>query len=123
MNEISSYINCGIYIRHLKNWLKYFPLQQILILNGEKLITDPYSVLQIVEKYLNLKPLIKPGNFVFDKNKGFMCIRRKRKIGCLDDSKGRKHIDISNELRSKISEFYEPYNKQLFELIEQDPFF
>ena len=98
-------------------------MSAILILDGEKLILDPFSILQKVEKYLNLQPFIRPDHFVFDKNKGFMCIKENSKILCLGETKGRKHIFVSNDVKNKIKEFYEPYNKQLFELIKQEPFF
>ena len=123
VKEKNPYIKRGIYVLHLKKWLEYFPLEQILILDGEKLILDPFSILQKVEKYLNLQPFIRPDHFVFDKNKGFMCIKENSKILCLGETKGRKHIFVSNDVKNKIKEFYEPYNKQLFELIKQEPFF
>ena len=54
MNE-DSLIKNGIYVNILKNWFKYFPLKQMLILNGDELILNPFNVLIKVEAFLNLK--------------------------------------------------------------------
>ncbi|XDV15684.1 hypothetical protein PO909_015717 [Leuciscus waleckii] len=36
-----SAVRIGIYSKHLENWLRYFPLAQLLFVSGEKLVTDP----------------------------------------------------------------------------------
>ena len=46
----------GRYVDHYKRWLEYFPQDQILILNGENFIANPYEEIMKVEKFLNLKP-------------------------------------------------------------------
>ena len=45
----------SLYVVHLKKWLKYFPLDQFLILSGEEFIKNPYNEVMKVEKFLNLE--------------------------------------------------------------------
>ncbi|KAF7634529.1 Sulfotransfer_1 domain-containing protein [Meloidogyne graminicola] len=64
-------IRNSLYFEHLIRWLKYFPLKQFLILDGEKFIKDPLSQLKIVEQFLNLKPLINSNQLIFNFQKKF----------------------------------------------------
>jgi hypothetical protein len=124
VNPQNGHIKYGIYINHLKPWLKYFSFDQLLIIDGEKMIVDPFSVLVKVEKFLNLKPHFKNENFVFNKEKGFFCINNEKfdKPKCESESKGRQHPYIAKEILDKLSKFFEPYDKHLFKLLKQDPF-
>jgi hypothetical protein len=83
------------YAYNYKQWLKYFPREQILILNGENFIVDPYQEIKKVEEFLNLKKFYLKKNFIFDKAKGFYCIRKneKQKPTCLGSDKG-NNIEI-----------------------------
>ena len=122
----SSFIRNGFYVEHLKLWLKYFPIEQILILNGVEFTVSPYKQLQKVEKFLNLKPVIVEDDFIFNPKKGFLCIKKKlnssKGFSCLGKSKGRKHPFIRNEILIKMQELYKPYNIELFEMIKTKPF-
>jgi hypothetical protein len=124
VNPNIDHIKHGIYIKHLKPWLKYFTFDQLLIIDGEKMIVDPYSVLIKVEKFLNLKPYFKKENYIFVKEKGFFCKNDEKfdKPKCESESKGRKHPFIAKEVLDKLAKFYEPFDEQLFEFLKQDPF-
>ena len=41
----------GLYYIHLRNWLKYFPLNQIHFVNGEELIKNPFNEIKKVEEF------------------------------------------------------------------------
>lgn len=114
----------GIYYEHIKQWLRYFKLDQFLFVNGEKLIRDPSSELDKVQVFLNLNRLIKREHFVHNKRKGFACIRKpldSNQVKCLNDQKGRKHPRIDTNVLNDIADFYRPYNQMLFRLINQKP--
>lgn len=118
-------IRNGLYYVHLKEWLKYFPLNQILFVNGEELIRNPYIEIERVEKFLNLKPIIKETHFIYNFKKGFPCIQKPLdsvNFKCLGNQKGRKHPVISNKILEKLNEFYRPYNIALFKKIKLKPF-
>ncbi|KAG9470935.1 hypothetical protein GDO78_016260, partial [Eleutherodactylus coqui] len=71
-----SAIQIGIYAKHLENWLQYFPMDQILFVSGERLITDPAGELGRVQDFLGLKRIITDKHFYFNKTKGFPCLKK-----------------------------------------------
>lgn len=124
-NDESAILSPGKYNRSYEKWLKYFSNEQILVLNGENFIVNPYEEIIKVEKFLNLKPFFQKGHFTFDEKKGFFCINKNldtKQAECLKDNKGRMHPFISEETIDKLRKYYEPYNKKLFDLIGVKPF-
>jgi hypothetical protein len=119
-------INDSLYVVHLKKWLQYFPLEQILILNGEEFIKNPYNEVIKVEKFLNLNKFFVPEHYIFDKNKGYYCMNKilfnSTENRCLGKTKGRKHSEIDENALDKLREFYKPYSLELFEILKQKPF-
>ncbi|OCT96725.1 hypothetical protein XELAEV_18008938mg [Xenopus laevis] len=110
-------INRSLYEHYMEHWLKYFPLENIHIVDGDLLIRDPFPEMQKVERFLNLSPQINASNFYFNKTKGFYCLRDGGRDRCLHESKGRAHPQISTFLLGKLRDyFYEP-NKKFFELV------
>jgi hypothetical protein len=119
-------ISDSMYVEHLKEWLKYFPLEQILVLNGEEFIKNPYNEVIKVEKFLNLNKFFVPEHYIFDKNKGYYCMNKilfnSTENRCLGKEKGRKHSEIDENALDKLREFYKPYSLELFEILKQKPF-
>ena len=89
-NNNTSILDRCKYSFHYKNWLEYFPKAQILIVDGENLIVNPYHEIKKIEKFLNLKKFFRQDNFVFVKKKGFYCIKNRKfqKPKCLKSDKG-----------------------------------
>ena len=117
-------IRNGLYVEHLKHWLDYFPIEQFLFVNGEQLIQDPSIELERAQAFLGLRPLIRRQHFVYGIREGFPCILKpleSQQVRCLNDQKGRKHPWIEESLLNELNNFYKPYNKLLFELIGQSP--
>ena len=105
--------------------MKYFPKNQILVLDGENFIINPYEKVKKAEKFLNLKPYIEKNHFIYDEKKGFFCIDKslnKKEIKCMKDTKGRPHPNISSDLLNLLEKYYKPFDKDFFNLIEQKPF-
>ena len=118
------YIKCGLYVEHLKNWLKYFPIEQIYIADGEKIATDPYSVIVEVEKFLGLDSFIRKENFVFSKNHRFVCVQESynSKPKCQNETNRREHPFIPEFIQNTIKDFYKKYDQELFEMLNKEPF-
>ena len=56
---------------HIKEWLEIgFKKEQMMIINGEELITNPAKIILEAQDFMNLDPIIKEENFIFDKEKG-----------------------------------------------------
>ena len=74
---------------------------------------------------MKLKQFFLKENFVFNKSKGFYCLKNnlnESKVECLQKDKGRTHIFVRNEVKAKLNTFFKPYDNELFELIQQKPF-
>ena len=119
------WIASGAYSLHLKRWLKYFPIEQFLFLNGESFIRNPYEEVKKAEKFLNLRPFITKEHFFFNKQKGFYCVYKdlkNKERRCMGSSKGRKHPFVSQKTVNNLYKFFYPYNIELFQMLNQTPF-
>ncbi|XP_032881454.1 heparan sulfate glucosamine 3-O-sulfotransferase 1 isoform X1 [Amblyraja radiata] len=110
-------IDRSLYYTHMQNWLKYFPLNQIHIVDGDKLIRNPFPEMEKVEKFLRLSPRINSSNFYFNKTKGFYCLRDREKEKCLHESKGRPHPQVDPVVLNKLHAFFTEPNKKFFDLV------
>ncbi|XP_024081729.1 heparan sulfate glucosamine 3-O-sulfotransferase 5 isoform X2 [Cimex lectularius] len=84
-------IALSLYHIYMHRWLEVFPRQQLLVVNGDRLIEDPVSELERIESFLGLEHRISRQNFYFNRTKGFYCLRNGTEDKCLRESKGRKH--------------------------------
>ncbi|XP_051819969.1 heparan sulfate glucosamine 3-O-sulfotransferase 1 [Antechinus flavipes] len=110
-------INRSLYYFHMQNWLRYFPLDHIHIVDGDQLIRDPFPEIEKVERFLKLAPQINASNFYFNKTKGFYCLRDSGRDRCLHESKGRAHPQVDPKLLNKLHEYFHEPNKKFFELV------
>ncbi|GAA6077614.1 heparan sulfate glucosamine 3-O-sulfotransferase 3B1b [Tachysurus ichikawai] len=114
-----SAIQIGIYAKHLDNWLQFFPMNQILFVSGERLISDPAGELGRVQDFLGLKRIITDKHFYFNKTKGFPCLKKAEgssKPHCLGKTKGRTHPNIDPEVVQRLRDFYRPFNMKFYQM-------
>ncbi|XP_029312692.1 LOW QUALITY PROTEIN: heparan sulfate glucosamine 3-O-sulfotransferase 3A1-like [Cottoperca gobio] len=114
-----SAIQIGIYAKHLDNWLQYFPMEQILFVSGERLISDPAGELVRVQDFLGLKRIITDKHFYFNQTKGFPCLKKAEgssKPHCLGKTKGRTHPNIDPEVVQRLRDFYRPFNMKFYQM-------
>lgn len=110
-------LNRSLYYVHMQNWLHYFPLDSIHVVDGEELIRDPLPEMKKVERFLKLEPQINAANFYFNKTKGFYCLRDHGKERCLHDSKGRAHPHVAPAILQKLYKFFHEPNKKFFQMV------
>lgn len=115
----------SLYDIHMDRWLTYFKLEQILVVNGDRLIHDPVPELQEAEKFLGVRPYFQKDMFVYNKEKGFFCwkrvIAKSREVPyCLGSGKGRDHPVISETTKAKLRNFFSPHNQRFYSLVHQD---
>ena len=107
------------YAQHIKPWLSLFPRKQILIINGESLVANPYVEIVKAEKFLNLSNLVRKTTFVKNAT-GFPCwISYKGRNRIDKRGKGRKHPETIGEVKvmvDKLREYFIPRNKEFFNL-------
>ncbi|XP_028990603.1 heparan sulfate glucosamine 3-O-sulfotransferase 3B1b [Betta splendens] len=114
-----SAVQIGIYAKHLDNWLQYFPMEQILFVSGERLISDPAGELGRVQDFLGLKRIITDKHFYFNQTKGFPCLKKAEgssKPHCLGKTKGRTHPNIHPEVVQRLRDFYRPFNMKFYQM-------
>ncbi|XP_067874517.1 heparan sulfate glucosamine 3-O-sulfotransferase 5 [Heterodontus francisci] len=110
-------VRTSIYTKHLERWLKYFPIEQFHIVDGDRLITEPLPELQLVEKFLNLPPRISQYNLYFNATRGFYCLRFNFVFNkCLAGSKGRIHPEVDPLVINKLHKFFHPFNQKFYQI-------
>lgn len=107
----------SIYHLHYTRWLQYFTPDQILVLDGEKFMSNPVPTCQQVEKFLGLHPYIDESHFVFNRKKKFFCKKIRGRSVCMGENKGRKHTKVEQDLLEKLHEFYRPHNDIFFKMV------
>lgn len=113
-------IQISMYHHHFRHWMDIFPRHQIHVVDGDHLITDPVSEIEQIETFLGLEHRINYNMLYFNSTRGFYCMRMNATHErCLGASKGRKHPDIEQSVIWKLNRFFQPHNKQLFDLIQQ----
>ncbi len=115
-------IKIGLYAKHLERWLKVFPLSQIHVVDGHRLVTHPAQEMAKVEQFLNLPPFIKDEHFFLKGFKGtFPCIMRNRAPHCLGEkTKGRDHPKVDPEVLKRLRDFYRPFNAKFYQMVGKD---
>jgi hypothetical protein len=91
-------ISTGFYVNQLELWMNYFPKQQFLILKTEDFKNDPQKVLDKIFEFLNL-PSYKIPKIM------------KHNVGTY------KKSTMEPTIRSKLLEYFFPYNEQLSKLL------
>ncbi|XP_037090910.1 heparan sulfate glucosamine 3-O-sulfotransferase 1-like [Pollicipes pollicipes] len=118
----SKLVKASLYQRHLKRWLEYFPRAALLVVDGDRLISDPLPEVRRVESHLHLQPYIRQRHFYFNSTKGFYCITADAGVQgkCLSASKGRKHPDAEPALLDALYRFFAPHNRKFFRLMRRN---
>ena len=107
----------SMYHTYYSKWTSVFRREQIHIVDGDRLITQPLAELEKVEKFLELPHFITEEHIYFNKTKGFYCIRQKGGgDGCLGDSKGMAHPEVDPAVIDKLQQFFVPHNQQFMDL-------
>ncbi|KAM6939685.1 bifunctional heparan sulfate N-deacetylase/N-sulfotransferase 4 isoform 3-T4 [Xenentodon cancila] len=111
----------GLYATHLERWLTYYPANQVMIIDGHQLRSDPAAVMDEVQKFLGVTPHINYSQaLTFDPQKGFWCqLLEGGKTKCLGKSKGRKYPPMEPEARAYLSRYYRDHNVELSKLLHR----
>lgn len=91
-----SYLARGRYLEQIRNWLVYYPREQLLIHNAEEFFADPPTIVNSVTDFLGLRrftlPRYKPMNT-------------------------RSYTDMDETVRADLQEYFRPHNEALFEFL------
>ena len=125
INDRAQVIRVSCYDLHIVHWLKYFPLEQIHIVNGDALISNPAQEMIRVQNYLGVSDFFTEDMFYYNKTKGFYCWHKVTDKGdvhpnCLGSSKGHQHPKISENTRKLLKEYFFAHNEQFYKLVGRD---
>ncbi|KAH8372265.1 hypothetical protein KR093_010855 [Drosophila rubida] len=120
VNEAYRPLSISMYHVHLHRWLEVFPREQLLVVNGDRLIEDPVSQLKRIEAFLGIEHRVRSEHFYFNETKGFYCLRYDNGDRCLRETKGRKHPHVDPVVVSRLRKFFAEYNQRFYELVGED---
>ncbi|CAH1780765.1 unnamed protein product [Owenia fusiformis] len=110
----------GIYIRYLRDYLKHFSMNQILIIETQNLKSRPAETLKKVEEFLKIPPFFTEDQFYINPKTNTSCVHiehlgteRMSPKECLAGNKHRVHPAMNQDTRRKLEDFFAPYNKEL----------
>ena len=106
------------YIEYFSKYLKLFPRNQLYVVDGDKLVTDPVAELGPLQDFLGLRRQITNDNIYYNENKGFFCMRHADGGQfCLPPRKGRPHPDVKQSALDKLKQYFYPFNQKFYEAI------
>ncbi|MEZ5567540.1 MAG: sulfotransferase domain-containing protein [Halioglobus sp.] len=94
------YMERGKYIEHIEQWLRYFPRSQMKILSYDQFSRQPVTVADEIVRYLDL-----PAHE----------FNAPRTL-----NRGHSSAPMDADSRRFLTEFYRPYNRRLFEFLDDD---
>lgn len=96
-----SYVSRSIYYDQLKNWLSFFPLEQINIVNSENFFTNTESELRKIFSFLGLK-------FKMDGKLEFKQYNKNN------------YSELDAKTYKFLHEYFKSHNEKLYELLGED---
>eukprot|EP00088_Acartia_fossae_P055039 TRINITY_DN6383_c1_g1_i2.p1 TRINITY_DN6383_c1_g1~~TRINITY_DN6383_c1_g1_i2.p1 ORF type:complete len:349 (+),score=39.93 TRINITY_DN6383_c1_g1_i2:117-1163(+) len=129
INEDYPPLKRSLYHQHMANWLEYFPLDQIYIVDGDRFIKEPWKEMEKVESFLELPHQVGINNFYFNQTKGFYCGKEIienvnsqwtcTRNKCLSKSKGRKPPSVDAGLLQRLYDYMDVHNQKFFKLVNR----
>jgi hypothetical protein len=107
-----SYVFRSLYHDQLHRWLRMFPREQLMIIQSELFFENSAETMNEVAEFLGLEP------FQFHKADQ---LQRSWGGGVSDNfEKPQDYSAMDDATRRLLSDFFEPYNQQLYHLIDED---
>ena len=105
------------YTRLIKQWIKLFGKDKILILDGDKFARNPVVELRKAEVFLGLNSYFNEDVFVYNETRKFYCFKTDTGNECMYPGKGRPHPVMRNETRALLKTLFQSLNEEFFQLI------
>ena len=112
VNLSHSMVQTSLYSRHLRNWLKVFPREQVHIVDGDSFARNPYSAMKDMEEFLQLETFFTKDSFHYNASKGFYCVQVGQELECLGSGKGREHPEVEERVIKDLRKVFAPYNEE-----------
>uniref|UniRef100_A0A2Y9D1L4 [heparan sulfate]-glucosamine N-sulfotransferase n=2 Tax=Cellia TaxID=44534 RepID=A0A2Y9D1L4_9DIPT len=113
-------LNPGKYAQHLERWLACYPQQQLYIIDGEQLKSNPVTVMNDLQRFLKLPLFDYSRHLRFDNKKGFYCqVVSENRNKCLGKSKGRQYPPMDDRSAKMLQKYYRIHNQALVKLLKK----
>merc|ERR1712136_428704 len=110
----------GYYAQHLERWLSFFSPQNLMIIDGEELKSEPFVVLNQLQDFLDVQKIDYTKLIKFDKRKGFFCqIKDESRTLCLGKGKGRRYPPMDLLTENYLQKWFAKYNASLVKLLRR----
>ncbi len=111
----------GKYAAHLERWLEHFKSQQVHVIDGDRLVRDPVSVMNKLQADADIRPFFDYAKRLkFNKKKGFFCeVLSNGRIECLGKSKGRRYDPMDAETEKYLRDYYRLHNEALVRMLHK----
>ena len=96
-----SYKQRGMYLEQLKRYWTYFDRDQLLILDSDKIFSEPREVLSRIFSFLGVDPDVEITNLAA------------RNVG-------RNRTDVPPSVYQDLDGFFAPHNEELYKHVQQD---
>lgn len=114
-------LNPGKFAQHLERWLNYFSPQQLHIIDGESLKSNPVEVMDEVQKFLKIVPQLNYTDLIrYEEKKGYFCqVVKGDRTKCLGKSKGRNYPPMEDKSLKLLQRHYLSHNTALLKLLKR----
>ncbi|RZF35802.1 hypothetical protein LSTR_LSTR009218 [Laodelphax striatellus] len=114
-------LNPGKYAQHLERWLTYYTPQQLHIIDGDQLRSNPIEVMDQLQKFLKITPVFNYSNHLrYDPKKGFFCqVLNGDHTKCLGKGKGRLYQPMEEKAYKLLQRYYLSHNTALVKLLRR----
>ena len=124
----------GMYSLWLNRWFRLFCPSNILLLNGDDFLTNPYPVMKKFEKFIGVKEFYRQNQFRYDERSGFYCFYSNDRPTCSSgkpNAKGNEKgatrsgktgkIEKEDflEVKPALDDFFRPFNRDLLKIAER----
>ncbi len=107
-----SYVFRSLYHDQLHRWLRLFPRQQLMIIQSEHFFANEVDTMNEVSEFLGLEP--------YDFRSAAK-LQRSWDAGAANASETpQAYVAMDDATRRMLADFFEPYNQQLYRLIDKD---
>ena len=96
-----SYLERGMYVKKIKNWMKIFPKENFIVIKSEDFFSNPSSSYNQILDF-------------FELHSWELSEYKQHRVGKYKKSK------MDYETRKRLLEFYQPYNDELSDLLKAD---
>lgn len=114
-------LNPGKYSTHLDRWLQYFLPQQLHLIDGDLLKSNPVEAMNELQRFLKITPVFDFSKHLrYDPKKGFFCqVVNGDRTKCLGRSKGRQYPSMEDRSLKFLQRYYLSHNTALVKLLKR----